>query len=144
MAALSQQGTSILTTLDSSGLGPWPKQFSGGRRRSWVWRLLTSHCMSLAGDTLSPTTPEECPGAAGERDLPHPPQPRGETARSRRAQRSLHTAPALLRSKRRQVLGWQVWLAEPSPGGPAHPVWSLCFRPSRAHSITPDCAACLA
>lgn len=50
----------------------------------------------------------KCPGAAGERDLPHPKHPGAETARSRRAQRSLHTVPALLRSERRQALGWEV------------------------------------
>ena len=49
-----------------------------------------------------------CLGVVGERDPALLKHPRGEAARSWRAQRSPHIVPALLKSKRKQVQGGEV------------------------------------
>lgn len=74
------------------------------------------------------------PGAAGERDLTHPKHPRGETARSRTAQRSLHRVPALLGQRGNKCRdgrsGWLSCLQEA-----LHTQSGTCASALRGHTL---------
>lgn len=66
-------------------------------------RLLTSQRVSLAGGMLSPTTPGGNALGPLERRTLHIQSTLEVLARTRRARRSPHIGPALLRSKRKQM-----------------------------------------